>query len=170
MREVEHDIKPGGGLGPLTLGMREGSVRSLLGDPPDIRETDYGDGQMDRDWTYESLNLSLTFSEDDEFRLGAICTSFEWATLRGTRIVALTEQELLQGEFGGLGPPVLEDDLEESGKVYSWGTVNLSCWVVDGAVVSVSIMPLYDDTGDIPQWPKESANMPMHTDGHSGRR
>jgi len=152
---IEHNIRPGIGLGALVLGLSENSVRDLIGDPSDIREVDYGDGINTHVWEFEVLELSLSFSEDEDYRLGMIATSFECSMLRGSRIVGLSEAKLLDSDFDGLGPPVLEDDFEDSGKDYAWDWVNLSCWVSDGTVVSVSIMPLYDDTGNIPQWPND---------------
>lgn len=155
MRDIEHDIRPGVGLGALRLGSSEQSVRALLGDPPDVKEVDYGDGINTHVWEFKTLSLSLSFSEDDGYRLGTITTSYEWATLGDSRIVGLTEAELLENDFGGLGSPKLDDDFGEPGRDYCWDALSLSCWVRDGKVVSVSIMPLYDDTGNIPQWPNE---------------
>ena len=153
MPEIEHDIRPGVGFGPIMLGSREHDVSVILGDPPEVRDVDYGDGVNTRVWEFEMLGLSLSFSQDDDYRLGTITTSFEWATLGASRVVGLSETELLDGDFDGLGPPTLDDDFQESGKNYAWDAVGLSCWVSDGKVESVSIMPLYDDTGNIPQWP-----------------
>jgi len=153
MREFHHDIKPGTGLGELLLGSSQDTVREILGEPPVVREEDYGDGVNTHIWEYEALCLELSFSEDDHYRLGTIATSYDWTGLAGYRIVGVTEAQLLESEFGVLGPPALEDDFEEFGKDYAWGEVGLSCWVTDGLVVSVTIMPIYDDTGNIPQWP-----------------
>lgn len=154
MYEIEHDILPGIGLGQLMLGMREHAVRSLLGDPSETSEQGSSDGrEPNHHWKYEWKNLALTFGADEDYRLVTITTSFEWAALRGSRIVGLDEKQLLKSDFGGLGPPAFDDDFEEFGRDYCWDSINLSCWVVDRSVVNVSIMCLYDETGMIPQWP-----------------
>jgi hypothetical protein len=155
MPQLEHDIKPGRGLGDLLLGSPEHAVREILGEPTTQTDSDYGDGQITRDWEYYDLGVSLSFNEDEDLRLGLITTENAGASLHGLAIIGLSEQELLSADFGGLGPPVLDDDFGESGKDYLWDSANLSCWVSDGVVVSVSIMPLYDATGDIPLWPEE---------------
>lgn len=155
IRVFEHDIRPGVGLAALLLGAPEHSVRELLGQPTDVSVEEFGDGRDTRTWKYEALGLSLSFPEEDDHRLGWITTCCERATLNGLRIVGLTEEELLTADFGGLGPPVLEDDFEESGKDYVWDSAGVSCWVAEGAVVSVTLMPLYDETGKTPLWPAE---------------
>ncbi len=147
-----HDIHPGVGLGELLLGTSEELVRAQLGEPPTATEKDYGDGVNHRDWDYEWLSLSLSFSQDNDYRLITITTSYEWATLGESRIIGLTEAELCASDSDGLGPPRFDDDFEEFGKDYYWDALNLSCWLTDGIVDSVTIMPLYDESGDISQW------------------
>jgi len=139
------------------LGLPEHEVRSRIGEPTIVNEEDFGDGDITRTWEYEKLGLFLTFSEDDEFRLGIITTENESATLNGLRIIGISEQQLLDAQFGDLGSPELEDDFEENGKDYVWDAASLSCWVSDGIVNSVSIIPLYDETGQIPKWPNAVA-------------
>ncbi len=87
--------------------------------------------------------MTGSLSADDGYRLGAIATSYSWATLLGSRIVGVEEAVLLGSDFG------------ESGRDYAWDTVNLSCWVRndDAIVDSATIMRLHDETGDVPQWP-----------------
>ncbi len=50
-----------------------------------------------------------------------------------------------------------DDDFGDSGRDFSWDDVNLTCWIryEDSVVDSVSIMPLYNDTGMTPLWPNE---------------
>jgi len=157
MHDLEHDIHPGVGIGPLRLGMDRDTVRALLGDPAREDTRDYGEGDIIHDWEYEALRLSLSFASDHEDRLSCITTEADDATLSGEGIVGLTETQLLETHFGDLGPPVLDDDFEEFGKDFLWDDENLSCWLSDGYVDSVSVMPLYDPSGDIPQWPTAEA-------------
>jgi len=154
MREIGHDIRPGSGLGELFLGSSEQQVRALLGEPTGVEHVDYGDHVVHHNWQYEVFGLSLSFAEDDGFRLGSITTEYAWSSLEGCRIVGLEESGLAAGGFGGLGPPVLADDFHDLGRNYEWESRGLSCWVSGGVVVSVTICPLYDETGDIPRWPK----------------
>ncbi|MAG57162.1 MAG: hypothetical protein CMJ83_12790 [Planctomycetes bacterium] len=155
--DFEHDVRPGVGIGALVLGMTEDEVRAMVGDPTAVDSEDFGDGIIVRTWGYDAQQLSLSFSEDDDFRLGTIASSCEWATLGDSRIVGLAEGELRATQFGALGPPVLDDDFEESWRNYVWDELNLSCWLSDGVVTSVTVMVLFDESGNVPQWPVRDA-------------
>ncbi len=67
-------IVPGIGLGEIKYGMAENDVVQLLGKPDKIDEEEYveGGGDWHREFWYSPRNLTLTFSKDDNFRLGTI--------------------------------------------------------------------------------------------------
>ena len=154
---IAHEVRPGVGLGPLRLGAKRDEVLELIGRPTEARVVDYAEGVPTHEWEYETMGLSLSFDAEDDYRLGLISTSFERAILNGICVVGLSETELLDAEFGGLGPPVLDDDFEEIGRDYVWDSLNLSCWTQEGRVVSISVMPLYDTSGEVPHWPPRDA-------------
>lgn len=154
MSELTPTIHPALGFGALRLGSTQADVRALLGEPATFERTDYGDGIDTHDWRYPEHGISLSFSADDDLRLGAIAVESKLATLNGERLIGLSESELLASDFGGLGPPRLDDDFADLGcRDYLWDAVNTSCWLVDGFVTSVTIMPRYDESGEVPQWP-----------------
>ena len=150
---MELEIKPGVGLGPLLLGSDEHTVRELLGAPSQASDTKHSDGDVSHDLGYVDLSLSLSFSESDGFLLGSISTSNESSLFRGFNIVGMNESQLILCDFDGMGPPALDDDFEESGRDYWWDALNLSCWVLDGVVTSVTLIPSFDETGNTPLWP-----------------
>ncbi len=159
MKTLEQRILPGIGLGLICLGHREHEVRAILGEPTEIFLEDFGDKkEAEHNWKYHQHGLFLSFAEEDDYRLSIITTQSEWATLGGGPIIGLTETELLSSQFNGIGPPYLEDDMGETGRDYSWDELSLSCMVDDDnrKVVSVSILPLYDETGQIALWPPAS--------------
>ena len=153
MAAIDYTIHPGVGVGALRLGMSQDAVRALLGEPEDSESGDYGDGIETRDWEYDSVGLSLSFSADDDFLLGSIIVSDAHATLVGVPLVGLAEDQLLSADFGALGSPILDDEFDDYAKTYDWDEPNLSCWVDCGVVTSVTVMPRYDEAGDVPQWP-----------------
>lgn len=146
-------IRPGIGLGNILLGSKEQSVRSLLGQPSSVQNSSYPDGDSSRDMEYDDLMLSLVFYESDSFRLSTITTSDEKSVFNGINIVGMSESQLVQCDFNGVGAPQFDDDFEEFGKDYCWDSLNMSCWLVNSIVTSVTIMPNFDETGDIPLWP-----------------
>ena len=152
----DYTIHPGVGVGALRLGMSEDEVRGLLGEPEESESRDYGDGVETRDWEYDSVGLSLSFDAEDDFRLGAIIVSDVHATLVGVPVVGLSEAQLLETSFGALGPPVLDDEFGDDAKTYDWDEPNLSSWLDHGVVTSVTVMPRYDESGEVPQWPESA--------------
>lgn len=153
MTKFEQKVLPGVGLGQLILGSSKDEVTELLGKPSHEEVLDYGDGVPIHMWEFEDEELSVTFAQDDGFRLGSITTGHDATTLFDLPIIAISEADLLKTKFGSMAAPELEEDGDEAGKYYGWDDENLSCWVADGFVISISIMPLYDPSGEIPVWP-----------------
>lgn len=156
MKPIDQTIIPGVGLGPLRLGLVDDDVQAIVGDPTEVRCVDYGDGEDTYVWNYEDLGVVLSFAAEDGFRLGSISTENAAAVLAGISIVGMTEDALLTTSFPEIGSPVLDEDFDESGRCYEWDDFGISCWVSDEdrRVVGVDIIPLYDETGDIPLWPE----------------
>ncbi|MEM9378576.1 MAG: hypothetical protein AAGB93_01410 [Planctomycetota bacterium] len=154
MIDFEHEVKPGVGIGALLLGMTRDEVRERIGDPTEIERTDVA-GVTDENWSYDALQLRLSFGEDDEWRLWSINSSCPWATLEGVRVVGICESDLLALDFGGESAPELADDFDEFGRDYEWGETGVSFWVraEDSLVDSVTVLPLYDASGEVPLWP-----------------
>lgn len=153
MIDFEHDVKPGVGIGPLLLGMTRDEARERIGDPTEIEQTDVAG--VKEHWSYDALQLRLSFGEDDEWRLWSITSSYPWATLEGVRVVGIGGSDLLAIDFGREGTPELGDDFGEFGRDYEWGETGVSFWICaeDSLVDSVSVLPLYDASGEVPLWP-----------------
>lgn len=68
------EIKPGIGVGEVHYGMTEQEVISKLGRPDRVDESEYveGIGNINRELWYSSRNITFTFDEEDDFRLGVI--------------------------------------------------------------------------------------------------
>ena len=103
-------IKPGIGLGFIRLGSTEQVVRSLLGQPTSVQNSSYPDGDSSLDLEYDDLMLSLVFYESDSFRLSTITTSDEKSVFNGINIVGMSESQLVQCDFNGIGPPQFDDE------------------------------------------------------------
>jgi len=51
---------------------------------------------------------------------------------------------------------ILDEDFEENGKCYVYTNKEITFWVSDGIVDSLTIFPEYNSTGEIPIWPKRN--------------
>lgn len=156
---IDHHVQPTVGLGPLRLGMSMDDVRALIGEPPEVsRSTKEEDGYVDLSWVYEDLDLELTFDEDFDSRLHSIETEHEHATLEGVAFIGMPVDEFLDASFGALGKPTLDDELGDELVCYMWDEANMQVYAQFGSVISLVVMPLYDESGEQPQWPAGNAS------------
>ena len=149
-------IEPFTSVGAVYLGSTINDVIDILGEPSSVEEEDFGDGKITKTLEYDSLNIEMSFDEDDNFLLSRITIRSSDATLWGKKIIGLNEKRLLteveqiSGEI-----PILEDDFEVNGKDYTLDKWGLSFWVSDGKVTNVTVFPKFDPSGNNPIWPKK---------------
>ncbi|MFT7676378.1 MAG: hypothetical protein ACI8QC_000349 [Planctomycetota bacterium] len=151
----EHVIRPAIGYGNLVLGVDRAVVRARFGDPNSVKVDDWGDGVVQERWCYRSHQIELDFDSDDEGRLSGINVFSPLAHIGGRELIGMQEPVFLDGfRRAGIDDIILEDDMEGTDcRQYSSERWNLSCWVTMGELESITVWPLYDETGDIPQWP-----------------
>lgn len=150
------EIKPGVGVGPLVLGMTQSEVRDTLGEPEKAEtDNDPEDNTTTISWEYREGTLEADFCSDDSDRLGTITVSDPLATLMGTALIGLEEDEFLDAaNKAGIGPIELDEEFDEiDARDFVWEAKNISFWVSDGVLENMSVMPIYDDAGERPQWP-----------------
>lgn len=151
-------IKPGVGVGSVLFGLSRDEIRINLGKPELIEKIDYNDGTISETWHYPVEDLTLSFDSDDEYRLTMVIVGAKDAMLGGKRIIGLSESKLSQRiEDLGYGKVVLDDDFEENGRDYICDEDSISFWVSEGHVVSVTVLPWFDETGEIPLWPQKGS-------------
>jgi len=150
------EIIPGVGVGPLVLGMNRDQVREVMGEP-DSEETekDPDDGVTTVSWQYRQGRIEADFSSDDDYRLGTITVSDPSVVLRGALLIGLSEEEFLRvAEEADIGPIELDDEFEDiDARDFAWEDKNVTFWVSDGVLENMSVMPQYDASGEVPQWP-----------------
>jgi hypothetical protein len=102
------------------------------------------------EWIYD-VCIQLTFASDDQFLLGCIEVSSMGATLDGLSIMGCTENDLKR-HFPELQ---LDDDRGEFGQYFVLRERELSFWLLNGVVDSVTVFPEYNDTDEFPVWPSQ---------------
>ena len=133
--------------------MSKEAVISLLGEPESKANDTWSDETMSETWAYKNPNMELAFYSDTDFRLTTITVFTTKAVIDGKNPIGKSESTLLEM----LPALKLDDDFEENGKDYVYPGKELSFWVSDGIVNNVTIFPLYDKTGNLPIWPKQSS-------------
>lgn len=159
MKKALKEIKPGYGLGNLKFGMSRSEVKLMLGEPSFIDKYSHSDSADDltESWEYDDLGLSISFDEDENWKLIMISINSDFYELNGVSLIGLKEKELLAKlEAMNLGDLDLEDcsDLgSDEQKVIEVEEKAINFWLIDDALDEIQWSPFFidDDTID---WPK----------------
>lgn len=159
MKALLKNIKPGYGLGSLKFGMSRAEVKRMLGEPSFIDKYSHTDSDDDltESWEYDALELSLSFDEDEDWKLMMISVNSDFYQLEGVSLIGLGENELLKKlEAVNLGKLNLEESSEYDGqnqKVIDIDEKSINFWINDGVLDEIQWSPLFIDDDTI-KWPK----------------
>ncbi len=159
MKKALKEIKPGFGLGNLKFGMTKAEVKLMLGEPSFIDEYSHSDSDEDltESWEYDELELSISFDEEEGWKLIMISVNSDFYELEGVSLIGLGEKELLRKlEAINLGKLNLEDSSEYDGqdqKVIEIDDKSINFWINDGVLDEIQWSPFFLDDDTI-VWPK----------------
>ena len=150
------EIKIGVGFSQIKFGMTEQQVRELLDEPDETEEMRFEDGGSANIYYYDELGISLSFEEEENFRLMEISFEDEEFSVKGLLNVGVQKSDLPEiFKKLGLSEPTHEDLAEEGyeGKeLYTFDEENLNIWIDEDEVSSIQIGPLWKDDETI-SWP-----------------
>lgn len=143
------DIKPGQGVGCLKYGMYRTDVEKLLGEPDLSSREQFTDASgRDLFWSYEyfSLGLTLTFGQEDNYRLGMITVSYGAGRLFGQDVIGLPYDKVrtLLASNGFFTRREERLDIDSLGLVL---------WFEEGCLDQIQCGYLFDEEQDLPRWP-----------------
>ena len=159
MKTALKEIKPGYGLGNLKFGMKKAEVKLMLGEPSYIDAYSHSDSDHDltESWQYDDLQLSLSFDEEENWKLTMISVSDNFYELESTSLIGLNEENLLkQLSLMNLEDVALEDcseDDSENHKLIEIDEKSINFWFVDGILDEIQWSPLFIDDDTI-KWPE----------------
>jgi len=158
MKKALIEIKPGQGLGVLKFGMSRSEVKLLLGQPSFIDEYSHSDSTNDltESWEYDDLALSISFDEEENWRLTMISVTSDFYQLDGKSLIGSKEENIIAAltslKFKDIA---LEDCSEidgENHKVIEIEEKSINFWFIDGVLDEIQWSPLFIDDDTI-QWP-----------------
>ena len=158
METLSKEILTGKGLEDLMFGQTKEQVKSHFGEPDEIEQ--YADEEteevLNEAWHYDSLELSLSFDKDEDWRLSTISVSDESFTLKGKKLIGSTMEELTGfinenklGEFEAEEWSTEDDDIQQ---VVSIDGHSINFWFTEGKLSEIQWGPLYDQD-DKTIWP-----------------
>ena len=158
MKKALIEIKPGQGLGVLKFGMSRSEVKLLLGEPSFIDEYSHSDSTNDltESWEYDDLALSISFDEEENWKLTMISVTADFYQLEGKSLIGLKEENIIAALTSlKFEDAALEDCSEiegENHKVIEIEEKSINFWFIDSVLDEIQWSPLFIDDDTI-QWP-----------------
>ncbi len=153
------NIELGKGIGNLKFGITRKQVVALLGEPSE-KETIEEDEDMGSSeaWHYDELELSVTFDEDDDWKLSSIAASSSEFTFEGIDLLGLSQEEVMQQiEIMNLGDIETEEIIGEESEdqqVATIAEVSLNLWFENGKLSEIQWAPYWDEDEETYIWPE----------------
>jgi hypothetical protein len=154
------EIKPGRGLGELSFGQTREQVIALLGEPTEkevYNLSDEDDEDKTESWHYDDYDLSLSFDEENSWKLSSIAVSSDDYLLEGQSLIGKSKEEVLkqcaENNWG-----TAEEDEEVTAETSGNSLVHIdkssmSLWFEDDELTELQIGPFFNSTGI--SWPGE---------------
>lgn len=156
MKKGIQNIISGVGLGDLKFGLSKAQVEAIMGEPEEVETSDAEDEAKSETWHYDKQYLSMSFDEEEDWKLVAISVSSDFYEFEGEKLIGLKKSDLLSklSEIG-VEDLVLEDTITEGDVLlesYFSDEKSMSFWLEDGAVADVQWTILFIDEDTI-DWP-----------------
>ncbi len=152
----DYAIQIGRGFDNIKLGMKEPEVKKILGEPEDIDEIVYPDGEMSKTYTYDELGFDLTFESDNDNRLSYISFFANKFHIKGKIKIGIDKDKIKElTKKTDFSEPILEDLSDEEfpdNELMSFDRENLNLWFTQEKLDEIQIGPKWKDD-DTPIWP-----------------
>ncbi len=154
----KHSIRLGRGLDEISFGMSKDDLENILGEPEviDSFTNDPPDQGESHIWHYDDTNLSFTFEEVDNFRLGVISVNSDKFSIRDLIRVGMTKQQVLDTlEELNMTEYAEEDHSTIDNPDHSLVAVDeksLYLWFDDNQLTEIQWFPFYDEDEEV-IWP-----------------
>lgn len=152
------DIKIGTGLGDIKFGSTKEKLKYLIGEPDEIDSYNASgeeDGYLTEAWHYDEYEFSVSFDEEDNWKLTTISISSPECTFNDNQLIGKGMDEVLQlidsEELGENELDDLSDDNIDQ-KLMSFLPASLNLWFENGKLSEIQWGVLWSDE-DTPCWP-----------------
>jgi hypothetical protein len=152
------DIKIGQGIDNIKFGMNRDDVKRILGEPNEVENYSFSSEEhyLTESWFYEDKKLSLSFGEDDDWRLVTISSFSEECKIDDNDIIGINKNALLNLMSTIQIDDMFTEDLsdgEDNQIVFGSDAKGINFLVKDDTVVEIQFGPLFKDEDTI-IWPE----------------
>jgi hypothetical protein len=153
------DVKVGNGLGDVLFGINKEKLKYLLGEPDEI-DTYNASGDEDEflteTWHYDEYEFSVSFDEEDNWRLTTFSISSPDCNINGHQLIGKKLDDVIKildaENFGDNELENLSDDNNEH-KLISYVSSSLNLWFENNLLSEIQWGVLWTDE-DTPKWPE----------------
>ncbi len=159
MKNQLKEIKLGIGLGPVKFGMSRAEVKLILGEPSNIEKFSYSDSDQDltESWEFEDQGISLSFDEEEKWKLTMISITSKFYELEGKSLIGLNIEDLLEQlykfNYGDVEVEDCSDDDIFDNKLIDIVEKSISFWLNDDVLDEIQWTPFFIDEDTI-DWPE----------------
>ena len=147
------DATPHHGIPPFILGMTRSQALAAAGQPDKVETNDWGAGTSET-WSYDSMQVTVTFDEEESWRMNSITIEGPANTIKRSSLIGCEANALaLLAAAAGIPDVRQTDDFEESGRCHESEHFDLQFWEAEGRIVNVTLFPQYEEGGNEPRWP-----------------
>lgn len=155
---MNQEIQIGKGLGEIHFGISKSELIKIVGEPNEkdlYNASDEEDGFLTETWHYDDNEFSVSFDEEDGWKLTTITTSNSEVSILGENLIGENQKKVLDFLNGkNLGDYEIDDLSDDSinQKVVSYIESSLNLWFIDNELSEIQWGVLWKDE-DTPIWP-----------------
>lgn len=152
--ENSQEINIGRGLNNILFGISRNTFKTELGEPTEIDNYNAGedDEYLTEAWHYDNFEISVSFDEEDDWKLTTFSTSSSIATLEGKKVMGMSLAEVKEM----IKPLQLgdeeEEEMEDDQILLSVVASSINFWFEHDKLSEVQWGVLWKDE-DTPKWP-----------------
>jgi len=153
------DINIGKSLGDIKFGITREKLSDFLGEPDEIDSYNPSEDEDDfltEAWHYDEYEFSVSFDEEDNWRLTTVSTSSPYCKLNGHQLIGAGLDDVLKTlENESLGDNELEDlsDAKNNHKLVCYISSSLNLWFENDKLSEIQWGVLWSNE-DTPIWPE----------------
>lgn len=150
------EIRLGQGLGKLLFGMTRDQAKAILGAPSEKEKYSLSDDGDDTEaWHYDELGLSLSFDQENDWKLTSIAVSSEDFKLEGEAFIGREMDEIMDSiSKKDWGEPEEDEEVAEESpenRLLHIDEATLSLWFENGVLTELQWGPFYEN--ESVKWP-----------------
>jgi hypothetical protein len=151
------EIKIGSGLGDVKFGCSKEKLKFIIGEPDETDSYNASgeeDGYLTEAWHYDEHEFSVSFDEEDNWKLTTISISAPDCLLNGNKLIGKNMDDVLEllkdEDFGENELDDLSDENIDQ-KLISFLPASLNLWFENGTLSEIQWGVLWSDE-DTPRW------------------